>query len=179
MYRFSGEYECKIDDKGRLTLPARLKSALPETEETGLILFRGFEPCLSLYTAAQWEGILNKVLVLDEFNDEQRAFQRTFLSRYTEVEMDKAGRFLLPRTMMRYARLEKDLILFGLGNRMELWNPELYEEYFNMESAEFSEKAERFLGKRSLQEDKPVIVNINRQTPSSDVSPNAGQHTGG
>lgn len=166
MTYFSSEYECKLDAKGRMMLPARIKSALPqelEAEEIKVTIKRGFEPCLTLYPQTEWDKIFQRVVALDEFNREQRNFQRTFLRGCTEIELDKTGRFLIPKTMLRYANIEKEAILVGMGNRIEIWNPDTYEEFLIQDEEEFSEMAEKFLsGPAPSQDQSGVVVNINR-----------------
>ena len=78
MNLLSGEYECKLDPKGRLVLPAKVKGNLPEASGNQLVLVRGFEPCLVLYPRESWRIIHDKVMALDEFNEEYRQFQRNF-----------------------------------------------------------------------------------------------------
>ncbi len=165
MSYFSSEYECKLDIKGRMTLPTRLKSAMPEqeTEELKVTIRRGFEPCLTLYPQHEWDRIFQRVVSLDEFSREQRNFQRSFLRGCTEVELDKAGRFLIPKTLLRYANIDKDAILVGMGNRIEIWNPETYEEFLIQDEEEFSELAEKYLAdvvRTNAQ--TGVVVNISR-----------------
>lgn len=164
---FSGEYECKLDDKGRLVLPARFKSALPEGEGEvqQIVLARGFEPCLTIYPLHEWAKIFEKVAALNEFNPEYRNFQRNFLRGNTEIELDKSGRFLVPKTMVRYAKLERDAILVGMGNRIELWNPEVYEEYLIKDQQTFSELAKQFLGKEEPKQPEAPIVPPTAQMP--------------
>ena len=141
----SGEYECKLDPKGRLVLPAKVKSNLPETSGSQLVLVRGFEPCLVLYPRAAWHVIHDKVMALDEFNEEYRQFQRNFFRGMTEVELDSINRFMLPRTMLRYAGIEKEAIIVGLGNRCEIWDPSRYDEFLIKDQASFSKLAQKFL----------------------------------
>ncbi len=140
----SGEYECKLDPKGRLVLPAKVKSSLPD-ESGSLVLVRGFEPCLVLYPRAAWRVIHDKVMALDEFNEEYRQFQRNFFRGMTEVDLDSIGRFMLPRTMVRYAGFEKEAIIVGLGNRCEIWDPTRYDEYLIKDQPAFSKLAQKFL----------------------------------
>lgn len=142
---FSGEYECKLDPKGRLLLPSKVKSKLPDSEVVELALVRGFEPCLVIYPMVEWKKIFSRVAGLNEFNAEYRDFQRNFFRGSTEVELDNAGRFLLPKLMQKHAGLDKDAILVGLGNRLELWNPERYEAYLSKDADEFSKQAEKYL----------------------------------
>ncbi|MDJ0364904.1 division/cell wall cluster transcriptional repressor MraZ [Hymenobacter sp. H14-R3] len=141
----SGEYDCKLDPKGRLVLPAKVKSALPDTFANQLVLVRGFEPCLVLYPRAAWNLIHAKVTALDEFNEEYRQFQRNFLRGMTEVELDSIGRFGLPGSMRRYAGLDKDAVIVGLGNRCEVWDPTRYDDYLIKDQQAFSKLAQKFL----------------------------------
>ena len=141
----SGEYECKLDPKGRLVLPAKVKGSLPDESGNQLVLVRGFEPCLVLYPAAAWRVIHEKVMALDEFNEEYRQFQRNFFRGMTEVEHDSIGRFMLPRTMLRYAGIEKEAIIVGLGNRCEIWEPARYDDFLIKDQKNFSKLAQKFL----------------------------------
>ncbi|MVN78047.1 division/cell wall cluster transcriptional repressor MraZ [Hymenobacter sp. HMF4947] len=141
----SGEYDCKLDPKGRLVLPAKVKAALPETYANQLILMRGFEPCLVLYPRSAWELIHAKVMALDEFNEEYRQFQRHFFRGIAEVELDSIGRFGLPGSMRRHAGLDKDAVIVGLGNRCEVWDPTRYDEYLIKDQPTFSKLAQQFL----------------------------------
>ncbi|MBJ6145117.1 division/cell wall cluster transcriptional repressor MraZ [Hymenobacter sp. BT559] len=148
----TGEYDCKLDPKGRLVLPAKVKAALPDAYANQLVLVRGLEPCLVLYPRSAWDVIQARVMALDEFNEEYRQFQRNFLRGVTEVELDNIGRFLLPGSMRRYAGLEKEAIIVGLGNRCELWDPTRYDDYLIKDPGEFSKLAQKFV---SLSPDTP------------------------
>lgn len=130
-----------------MVLPAKFKSNLPKASEGSIVLTRGFEPCITVYPLQEWQKIFERVAALDEFNPEYRRFQRNFLRGNTEIELDKSGRFLVPRTMARYAQLEREAILIGIGNRIEIWNPDLYEEFLINDQEEFSALAQRFLSK--------------------------------
>ncbi|GAB2540788.1 division/cell wall cluster transcriptional repressor MraZ [Rufibacter soli] len=150
----SGEYECKLDPKGRLVLPAKIKANLPDECGNQVVLTRGFEPCLVLYPKTEWKTIYDKVASLNEFNEEYRHFQRNFFRGNTEIELDAAGRFILPRTMVRYAEIEKDAIVIGLGNRVEIWNPDKYDAFLIKDQQNFSQLAQKFLGD---QPSSPII----------------------
>ena len=152
--QFSSEFECKLDGKGRLVLPARFKSSLPESEEQRIVLIRGFEPCLTIYPLPEWQKIFEKVVSLNEFNKAHRNFQRNFLRGNTEIELDKAGRFLIPKTMQRYAKLEANALLIGLGNRIEVWNPEVYDEFMISDQEAFSSLAEDILSDGDMATDQ-------------------------
>ena len=145
---FTSEYESKIDPKGRLVLPARIKSQLPapqgdEGEE--LVVRKGFEQCLILYPMAEFRKIFSKISGLNEFNEEYRTLQRNFLSGVVTLELDGNGRFLLPKPMLAYAQIEKEALLVGMGNKVEIWNPEIYRKHLITDPAELSKLAEKHL----------------------------------
>ena len=142
---FTSEYECKLDAKGRLVLPAKIKASLPETSGGELVVRRGFEPCLVVYPFTEYKKIYSKVASLNEFNEEYRKLQRNFFRGNTQVDLDNNGRFLIPKTMLRFAKLDKEVIVVGMGNRIEIWNPETYEEYLIQDQSEFSKLAEKYL----------------------------------
>src|SRR5690606_36526288 len=98
MAKFTSEYESKLDNKGRLVLPAKLKAALPESHANELMIVLGFEPCLVLYPLLEYNKTYSKVAGLDELNKVDRNIQRNFFRRNVEVELDNAGRFLIPKS---------------------------------------------------------------------------------
>jgi MraZ protein len=146
MSHFSSEYECRLDAKGRIVLPAKIKAQLPEASGNNIVVTRGFEPCLVLYPQLEWKKVFSKVSGLNEFNEDYRNFQRNFLRGNTEVDLDSNGRFLIPKTMLKYSQIEKEVIVVGMGNRVEIWNPSLYEKYLITDQKEFSKLAEKYLG---------------------------------
>jgi MraZ protein len=142
---FTSEYESKVDAKGRLVLPARIKAQLPEGENQELVVRRGFEPCLVLYPMAEFKKVFSKISGLNEFNEEYRKLQRNFLSGVVTVELDNNGRFLIPKNMLSYAQLDKDAILVGMGNKVEIWNPSVYGKNQIQDPGELSKLAEKYL----------------------------------
>jgi MraZ protein len=141
---FTSEHESKLDAKGRLVLPARIKSQLPEGESE-LVIRKGFEQCLILYPTVEFKKVFSKISSLNEFNEEYRKLQRNFLSGVVTVELDTNGRFLLPRNMLSYAQLEKEVLLVGTGNKVEIWNPSIYEKHLINDPGELSKLAEKYL----------------------------------
>jgi MraZ protein len=142
---FTSEYDCKLDAKGRLALPSKVRAALPDNASEELVMRRGFEPCLVLYPMLEYKKIYSRVRSLNEFNEEYRMFQRSFFRGNVDVELDGAGRINIPKRMMEFASLEKEVILVGLGNRIEIWNPDLYDQYLIQDASEYSKMAEKFL----------------------------------
>ena len=142
---FTSEYECKLDAKGRLVLPSKIKGNLPEASGNELVLRRGFEPCLILYPMVEFKKIYSKISGLNEFNEEYRKLQRNFFRGNATVELDGTGRFLIPKLMINYAQLAKEAVVVGMGNRIEIWNPEQYNKYLINDPGEFSALAEKYL----------------------------------
>lgn len=151
MAYFSSEYECKLDAKGRMVLPAKVKSNLPTAGGNSIVVTRGFETCLVVYPIIEWNKVFSKVAGLNEFNEEYRNFQRNFFRGNTELELDSNGRFLVPKSLLKYAQIDKDAILVGMGNRLELWNPELYEQFLVKDQQQFSKLAEKYLGDNKIE----------------------------
>ncbi len=142
---FSGEYDCTVDAKGRMVLPARIKSNLPDIDAGNVVLTRGFESCIVLYSQTEFKKIYSKVSGLNEFSEEYRVFQRNFFRGINEVELDSNGRLLIPKMLMAHAQLEKDITVVGMGNRVEIWSPDLYQNFLIQDSSEFAQLAEKYL----------------------------------
>ncbi|WP_296623114.1 division/cell wall cluster transcriptional repressor MraZ [Marivirga sp.] len=142
---FTGEYDCKLDAKGRMVLPAKIKNSLPEGSGDELVVRRGFEPCLVLYPMLEYKKIFSKIAGLNEFNAEYRNLQRNFFRGNAIVELDSAGRILIPKNMMVFAGLERESIVVGMGNRVEIWDASKYDDYLIKDQKEFSDLAEKHL----------------------------------
>lgn len=147
---FTSEFECKLDAKGRLILPSRIKAQLPDPDsnrEGGdeLVIRKGFEPCLILYPMVEFKKVFSKISGLNEFNEEYRKLQRNFLSGVVTVELDSNGRFLIPKNMLTYAQLDKEVMLVGTGNKVEVWKPSIYEKHQITDPSELSKLAGKYL----------------------------------
>ena len=142
---FTGEHECKLDAKGRLVLPARLKSVLPAASKKSIIIRKGFEPNLIIYSLHEFQNIYNRISSLNEFSSEQRKLKRKLFSSISQVDLDSNGRFLLPKGMIQHCNINKDVILVGMGNVIELWSPSNYNKNLISNSEEFSKLAQKYL----------------------------------
>ena len=142
---FTSEHECKLDAKGRLVLPSRLKSVLPEASKKSIIIRKGFEPNLIIYPLHEFQNIYTRINSLNEFSSEQRKLKRNLFSSISQVDLDSNGRFLLPKSMISHTGLEKDVILVGMGNFIELWSPDNYKKYLINDANEFSKLAQKYL----------------------------------
>ena len=151
MAYFSGEYECTVDTKGRMLLPSRVKVRLPENHHAELVIQKSTDPCLLIYTIPEWEKIAEKISSLNEFDENTAMVQRNFLRGNTEVDLDNMGRFLISKRMLEHAGITKEAILVGLGNRLEIWNPEIYDAYLIKDPKQLAEMLQKQLGTKIQQ----------------------------
>lgn len=133
---FLGEYEATLDAKGRFLLPAGFKRQIPESEITRFVVNRGFEKCLSLYPMQSWKPLYDQISTLNDFDPKVREFRRYFLNGAIEVEPDSAGRILIPQNLKDYAGLGKDIVLVAAVNKIEIWDREKYQKFFDSVSPE-------------------------------------------
>jgi MraZ protein len=152
MNGFVGEYEARLDTKGRFLLPSGFKKQIPD-DKASFVLNRGFEQCLRLYTLEDFEPLLQQLRELDDSDPEVRRFQRNFLNGATRVELDTAGRLLIPQNLLEYAGLDKDIVLYCVIDKLEIWDKVRYRELFeNFSPQDFSDSAKRMLGKKTPSE---------------------------
>ena len=140
---FFGEYECKLDEKGRLKLPSAILNQLGENNSREFVANRGFERCLYLFPKTIWTVKLNEVQGLNEYLPEVRQFKRYFYRGATEFTPDKADRILLPKILLDYAGIDKTLILAAVGEYLEMWNADTYRDMINKEPEDLSALAQK------------------------------------
>ncbi|MBR1930777.1 MAG: division/cell wall cluster transcriptional repressor MraZ [Lachnospiraceae bacterium] len=117
---FMGEYNHTIDAKGRLIIPSKFREALGEE----FVISKGMDGCLFVYANEDWNAFEQKITTLPLINKDARQFARYFLSGATSVELDKQGRILLPANLRSFAELDKEVMLVGVGSRIEIWSKE-------------------------------------------------------
>ena len=142
-----GEFDIKVDSKGRFMLPSGLKKQLTEGDQERFVINRGFEKNLTLYPQSEWQKISQEVNSLNLYNKKNREFVRYFFRGASEVMLDSANRLLLPKSLLEYAGIEKEIVLFAYGQRIEIWAREVYESMMNNEPEDFSSLAEDVMGK--------------------------------
>jgi len=150
MAGFLGEYEVRIDDKGRIKLPAALKKQLPGLSQDKFVINRGFEKCLVIYPLTVWEAISARVNKLNTFEKKKREFVRYFYRGATPIDLDTNDRLNLPKHLLEYAGIEKDLMLAAHNNVIEIWNKQRYEELMVIDSDDFAGLAEEVMGDEKL-----------------------------
>jgi MraZ protein len=136
---FIGEYHHTLDEKGRMSVPVKFRAALAE----GVVVTRGLDRSLFLYPKSEWQTLAEKLASLPFGQADTRAFARLMLAGAMEVEVDKSGRVLLPEYLREYAALDKDVVVAGLYNRLEIWNEATWKEYSSKTEAEGNAIAER------------------------------------
>ncbi|KGE86815.1 MULTISPECIES: division/cell wall cluster transcriptional repressor MraZ [Phaeodactylibacter] len=142
-----GEYECKIDAKGRMRMPSGLIAQLGEGEALSFVINRGFEQCLMLYPEPVWERITNEINQLNLYNKKNRNFVRYFYRGAQKVSMDSADRILVSKRLLEYAGIDKEVVLSAYNDRIEIWAADQYEALLDEEPEDFSDLAEDVLGK--------------------------------
>ena len=146
MIRFLGEYEATLDAKCRFLFPTGFRRQIPEGETGSFFINRGFERCLTLYPMKNWEPIFEEISNKNDFDAKVREFRRYFLNGIT-VDMDSAGRLLLPKNLMEYAGLQKDIVLLSAIDKIEIWDKVKYQQFFESFTPEkYSDLAERVMG---------------------------------
>jgi MraZ protein len=136
----TGEYRYSLDDKGRIMIPVKIRY---EISGNVLVITRGIEGCLWLFPTSEWKQISGQLLDSTSiFNEKARLLHRWFIAPAQEAEIDKAGRVTIPPTLRKYGGLQKDCVVLGMLNRMELWDEEVYDSYWQKREIEFQEAAE-------------------------------------
>lgn len=147
MVNLIGSYECKVDTKGRLMVPAPLKKQLVPILQEGFVLKRSvFNHCLELYPMKSWNSAMADVNTLNRFVKKNVDFIRVFTAGVKVVEVDANGRLLIPRDLMVHADIDKDIVLSGAIDKIEIWDKEKYENSIAIDPADFAALAEDVMG---------------------------------
>ena len=142
MDMFMGEYHHNIDNKGRLIIPAKFREELGDE----FVITRGLDQGLFGYSMDEWKQIEDKLKTLPLTKKDARAFTRFFFSGATECELDKQGRVNISSPLLNYAKLEKECVILGVSNRIEIWSKQQWEDYFSESEDSFAELAENMVG---------------------------------
>lgn len=146
MTRFLGEFEVKLDAKGRFSIPAALKKQVPSDAEDTFVINRGFEQCLVIYPKNEWDKIAAEINKLNPYVKKNREFIRYFFRGATETTLDSNSRLLISKRLQDYASIEKELVLFAHTNKIEIWAAEVYDRVLSDEPEDFADLAENVMG---------------------------------
>ena len=142
-----GTYECKVDAKGRLMIPSALKKQLANSLQDAFVLKRSvFQPCLELYPMAEWNLMMQKINKLNRFVKKNNDFIRKFTAGVKVVEVDDLGRLLIPKDLLAFGQITKDIVLSSAVNIVEIWDKDLYEKAITGDDDEFANLAEDVMG---------------------------------
>jgi MraZ protein len=141
-----GEYECRLDDKSRIILPSALKRQISQEAQDRFVINRGFEGCLVLYPQDVWKKTSENINKLNLFVRDNRWFVRFFYNGATELTLDSQNRLLLPKSLLGFAGIDKEVILFAYSDRIEVWNKATYQELLSKEPEDFALLAEKVMG---------------------------------
>lgn len=142
-----GTYDCKVDAKGRLMLPAGMKKQLTVVLQNGFVLRRSvFQECLELYPMGEWEAVMQKVNKLNRFKKKNNDFIRRFSAGARIIEVDASGRLLIPKDLIVFAEIQKNIVLSSAVNIIEIWDKEKYEQAIDDAALDFADLAEEVMG---------------------------------
>lgn len=142
-----GTYECKVDSKGRLMLPAALKKQLLPALQDGFVLKRAvFQPCLELYPMSEWEALMQRVNKLNRFKKKNNDFIRRFTAGVKMIEVDSTGRLLIPKDLVAFADISKEIVVSSAINIVEIWDKQRYEKAIDDATGDFADLAEEVMG---------------------------------
>jgi len=146
MIQLLGEFDCKLDAKGRLMVPSSLKKQLPSVEQEGLVINRGFEKHLVIYPKKVWESIVAELSKLNQYEKKTREFIRFFTRGATELSLDASGRVLLPKSLLEFAGINGDVVLACQFDKIEVWSKAAYDNLLDNEPENFANLAEEVMG---------------------------------
>ena len=140
-----GEYAHTIDDKNRLTLPAKFRDSFAD----GGVVTRGLDGCLSLYAREDWDTLVaGRLAELDPLSEETRLMTRYFFSGASEAEPDKQGRIMIPPALLEHARLSREVVVAGVYDHLEIWDRAAWREHLKEVEGSAQHVAERLAAKR-------------------------------
>ena len=135
---FMGEVHHNIDEKGRLIIPSKFRNDLGKK----FIITRGIEKCIFVYSLDEWNNMVNELKELPFTRKNARTFMRMLMSGATECELDNKGRINIPSPLVNYASIDKECVVIGVGDRLEIWSNEGFDNFFNENIDNFDEIAE-------------------------------------
>ena len=146
MIGFIGEYHCKIDSKGRLMLPSELRKQLDPLDQEQFVISRGVDECLSLYTMSEWTVVVDKLRNLNRFKVKDRKFARMFQKGATKIPVDSNSRILLPKSLLGWASIQKEIVIVANVDLWEIWDKSKYEALMSENWDEFDDLAADVMG---------------------------------
>ncbi len=141
-----GEYEVRLDAKGRFLFPSSLRKQLSPAAQEKFMLNKGFEECLTLYPMNEWDRLSGKLSKMNLFKPKNRMFYRLFHQGAKSIALDGVGRVLIPSSLMERVGLDKDVMLIAYNDRIEIWDKTKYFDVIEGNMADFADLAEEVMG---------------------------------
>lgn len=147
MNNILGTYECKVDAKGRLMFPVAFKNQMGDASRQGFVIKRSiFKKCLELFPMQKWQDESNKVSKLNMFKKKNAEFVTKFMAGVKPAELDGSGRLLIPKDLLKYGGIDKEIVLTSVVNRIEIWDKAAYEQAVDYNADDFADLAEEVMG---------------------------------
>ncbi len=142
--RFAGEYYKSLDLKNRVNIPAKFRKALDPVNDKTFVITRGFDRCLILYPIYEWNIVEQQLSSLSSIRNKHRSFVRSVVRHASYVQYDAQGRVIIPEDLKRFSSIEKEIVIIGMINKIELWAPEALEQHdkSNNQAEEFDDLAD-------------------------------------
>lgn len=147
-----GTYECKLDAKGRFMFPVQYKNQMGEELKRGFVIKRSiFKKCLELFPIEQWQAETAMVSKLNMFRKKNADFVTKFMAGVKPIELDGTGRLLIPKDLLRYGDITKEIVLTSVVNRIEIWDRSQYELAVDYDPDDFASLAEDVMGELEIE----------------------------
>lgn len=144
---FLGSFKYSIDSKGRVSIPAKLRKFVDPKSNDAFVMTRGTTKCIDIYPMNFWEELVqNKLNQLNSFEPKEAMFLRMFLQQAAEDKLDSQARLLIPKNLIEYAEISKEVLILGAIKKIEIWNPQNYEEYLKSSQLSYEEIAKQVMG---------------------------------
>lgn len=137
-----GEYNHSLDDKDRFILPAKFREKVKSLDKKKFYITRGLDGCLFLFHQDVWDGLEEKLRAISFTKQQSRSFNRLYFSGAHEGEVDAQGRMILPQHLKEFAQIQKDIVIIGVGDRIEIWDKKTWENFYQENKKHFEEAAE-------------------------------------
>lgn len=144
---FIGSFKYSIDSKGRVSIPAKLRKFVDPKSNDAFVMTRGTTQCIDVYPMNFWEELVqSKLNQLNSFEPKEAMFLRMFLQQAAEDKLDSQARLLIPKNLTEYAGISKDVLILGAIKKIEIWNPQNYEDYLKTSELSYEEIAKQVMG---------------------------------
>jgi MraZ protein len=147
MSSFKGSYAYSVDSKGRINIPAKLRKYISNEAPNNFVLTRGYEKCLYVYPVDEWKKLEEMIRSLSGTNPKHRFFKRALMENASDVELDAQSRIVISKELLQYAEIENEVMILGVLDHIEVWNPKLYKEYQETQKESYEDIAQTVLQK--------------------------------